>query len=87
MVENKDYINDRKARIRERYKGGDLDDVEIIPAAPQENIYDSEQQKRVAVYARVSTDDPRQTSSFELLHGHDGAGRVSQQKRNHERFN
>ncbi|TEB13852.1 hypothetical protein Psfp_03392 [Pelotomaculum sp. FP] len=70
MDKNKDYINDRKARIRERYKGGDLDDVEIIPAAPQENIYDDEQQKRVAIYARVSTDDPRQTSSFELQKNH-----------------
>ncbi|WP_312694516.1 recombinase family protein [Caproiciproducens sp.] len=70
MTENKYYIDDRKLRIRERYKGSTLDDVEIIPAAPQENIYDSEQKKRVAVYARVSTDDPRQTSSFELQKNH-----------------
>lgn len=70
MTENKDYIDDQKLRIRERYKGSTLDDVEIIPAAPQENIYDSEQKKRVAVYARVSTDDPRQTSSFELQKNH-----------------
>nr|WP_319489245.1 recombinase family protein [uncultured Caproiciproducens sp.] len=70
MTDNKDYIDDRKLRIRERYKGSTLDDVEIIPAAPQENIYDSEQKKRVAVYARVSTDDPRQTSSFELQKNH-----------------
>ena len=68
--ESKDYINNRKASIRERYKGGDLDDVEIIPAAPRENIYDGERQKRVAIYVRVSTDDPRQTSSFELQRNH-----------------
>lgn len=70
MTENKNDINDRKARIRERYKGNDLNDVEIIRATPQESIYDSEQKKRVAVYARVSTDDPRQTSSFELQKNH-----------------
>lgn len=70
MAENKDYTDNRKAYIRERYKGSDLADVEIIPATPQENIYDGEQQKRVAVYVRVSTDDPRQTSSFELQKNH-----------------
>ncbi|MPM03036.1 hypothetical protein SDC9_49295 [bioreactor metagenome] len=70
MSESKDYINNRKVNIRERYKGSASDNMEIIPAAPQENIYDGEQQKRVAVYVRVSTDDPRQTSSFELQKNH-----------------
>ena len=79
MDESKDYISTRKASIRERYKGGEMDDVEIIPATPPENLYDGERQKRVAVYARVSTDDPRQTSSFELQKNHytDFVGRRS----------
>jgi len=60
----------QKARIRERYKGIDLDELDVIPAVAQENFFDSINIKRVAVYARVSTDDPRQTSSYELQKNH-----------------
>lgn len=60
----------QKIRIRERYKGIDLDELDVIPAISQEDLYDSENKKRVAVYARVSTDDPRQTSSYELQKNH-----------------
>ncbi|MGE5417446.1 MAG: recombinase family protein [Acidobacteriota bacterium] len=60
----------QKARIRERYKGIDLDELDVIPAISQENLFDSINKKRVAVYARVSTDDPRQTSSYELQKNH-----------------
>jgi DNA invertase Pin-like site-specific DNA recombinase len=60
----------QKARIRERYKGVDLDELDVIPAIAQEDFYDSINKKRVAVYARVSTDDPRQTSSYELQKNH-----------------
>ena len=56
----------QKARIRERYRGVDLDKLEIIPAIEKADFYHDESEKRVAVYARVSTDDPRQTSSYEL---------------------
>jgi len=42
----------------------------VIPATPQEDFYKSETTKRVAVYARVSTDDPNQTSSYELQKNH-----------------
>ena len=61
---------EQKQRIRERYKGVDESKIEIIPAAPQEDFFHSEVHKRVAVYARVSTDDPRQTSSYELQRNH-----------------
>jgi DNA invertase Pin-like site-specific DNA recombinase len=73
MKENEIQIKDadsQKARIRERYKGVDLDELDIIPALPQENFYENTNEKRVAVYARVSTDDPRQTSSYELQKNH-----------------
>lgn len=60
----------QKARIRERYKGIDLNELDVIPAVSQENFFDSINKKRVAVYARVSTDDPRQTSSYELQKNH-----------------
>ncbi len=56
----------QKERIRERYKGIDLNDLDVIPALSPENFFDSIIEKRVAVYARVSTDDPRQTSLYEL---------------------
>ena len=55
-----------KSRIRSRYRGIDPDLLEVIPAKPPEDLYDDRVSRRVAVYARVSTDDPRQTSSYEL---------------------
>ena len=62
--------NDQKKKIRERYKGISEDELDIIPAIPQDSFYDENKKKRVAVYARVSTDDPRQTSSYELQKNH-----------------
>ena len=53
-----------KIKIRTRYKG--KDNLDVIPAVPADNFHNNKSEKRVAVYARVSTDDPRQTSSYEL---------------------
>ena len=39
-----------KARIRERYKGIAPDELDVIPATPQENFYEDHREKRVAVY-------------------------------------
>jgi site-specific DNA recombinase len=61
---------DQKKKIRERYKGISEDQLDVIPALPQEDFYKTNAMKRVAVYARVSTDDPRQTSSYELQKNH-----------------
>lgn len=60
----------RKERIRNRYKGIDPSEIDLIPAIVQEDFYHDTTQKRVAVYARVSTDDPNQTSSYELQKNH-----------------
>ncbi|MCL2118744.1 MAG: recombinase family protein [Planctomycetaceae bacterium] len=60
----------QKAKIRMRYQGVQQDEIEVIPAMPQENIFDGESECRVAVYTRVSTDDPHQTSSIELQKNH-----------------
>ena len=60
----------KKERIRTRYKGIDPSELDVIPAMPQENFYEDNKEKRVAVYVRVSTDDPRQTSSYELQKNH-----------------
>ena len=59
-----------KQRIRERYKGVSEDILDVIPAKPREDFYKPETIKRVAVYARVSTDDANQTSSYELQKNH-----------------
>ncbi len=62
--------DDVKKKIRERYKGVGEGVLDVIPAEPHEDFYKSETPKRVAVYARVSTDDPNQTSSYELQKNH-----------------
>lgn len=56
---------EQKAKIIQRYKGLDVDDVEVIPASKSYDFYD-DVHRRVAVYVRVSTDNLQQTSSYEL---------------------
>ena len=58
--------DDVKAKIRKRYAGIDPDLLEVIPAKEKPSIKDTNVMKRVAIYVRVSTDDPNQTTSFEL---------------------
>ena len=65
-IEENLSTQDKKLRIRERYKGIDEELLDVIPAVKQDSFYDEAKVKRVGVYARVSTDDPRQTSSYEL---------------------
>lgn len=60
----------RKEKIRQRYKGINSEEIEVIPAIPEENFFDDNKERRVGVYVRVSTDDPRQTSSYELQKNH-----------------
>ena len=50
---------DKKAIIRERYKGISEDELDVIPAIESLRLEDDHKAKRVAVYARVSTDDPK----------------------------
>lgn len=57
---------EQKARIRSRYQGIDPSLLEVLPAKTEAGLYDDTVHRRVAVYARVSTDDPHQTSSYEL---------------------
>ena len=56
----------QKANIRSRYQGIDSSLLDVIPAKTEAGLYDDCTHRRVAVYARVSTDDPHQTSSYEL---------------------
>lgn len=59
---------DKKEKIRARYAG--TDGVTLIPARLTPGLLEDVREKRVAVYARVSTGDPRQTSSYELQKNH-----------------
>ena len=61
---------DEKARIRDKYRYSSTEGIEVIPAIGEVDFYSDVSSKRVAVYARVSTDDSRQTSSFELQQSH-----------------
>lgn len=74
FIEEKEYkatsIEEQKREIRERYKGVSSEELDVIPAIVKEDFYHETQIKRVGVYARVSTDDPRQTSSYELQKNH-----------------
>lgn len=60
----------QKEKIRARYKGISRDELEFIPAKPKTKLDDDNSIKRVAAYCRVSTDDPNQTSSYELQVNH-----------------
>ena len=56
-----------KERTRRRMHAAiDEDNYEYIPAEKQADYYDNDVHQRVAIYARVSTGDQRQTTSFEL---------------------
>ena len=59
---------EQKRKIEKRYGKKDDSDlnVKVIPAKPQKHPYTTDQHLRVGVYARVSTDDPNQTSSYIL---------------------
>ncbi len=60
----------KKEQIRKRYQGIDQDEIDVIPAIPEDDVFEADKEKRVAVYVRVSTGDPRQTSSYELQKNH-----------------
>lgn len=59
-----------KEKIRKRYEGVDPNLLEVIPAKEKPKLTDTNIERRVAIYVRVSTDDPNQTSSFELQKNH-----------------
>ncbi len=44
--------------------------MHMIPARPKESLFEENTEKKVCAYCRVSTDDPRQTSSYELQKNH-----------------
>lgn len=57
----------RKERVRRRIRAAtDPENYTYTPETERDDYVKSDEFQRVAIYARVSTDDPAQTSSFEL---------------------
>lgn len=57
----------QKQRVKRRYNVTiDPENYLFIPAKKQADYYDNDVHQRVAIYVRVSTDDVRQTTSYEL---------------------
>ena len=57
MISSGTEAVDRKQRIRDRYKGVDTSELEVIPAKAVEGLGESTSIRRVAAYVRVSTDN------------------------------
>ena len=57
----------RKERVRRRVRAAtDPENYTYTPETERTDYVKSDEYQRVAIYARVSTEDPAQTSSFEL---------------------
>ncbi len=66
-IEKRQQLAERKAKTRQRMQVRiDPENYEYIPAERETDYYDNDTHQRVAIYVRVSTDDVRQTTSFEL---------------------
>ncbi len=66
-IEKREQLAERKAKTRKRMQVRiDPDNYEYFPAEKETDYYDNDINQRVAIYVRVSTDDVRQTTSFEL---------------------
>ena len=57
---------DRKEQTRSRIKNADSSKITVIPAIKQVDFHQDTSMKRVAVYARVSTDSDKQVYSLEM---------------------
>ena len=57
---------ENKQKIRNRYKGVDPSELEVIPAIATDEVALEHRKLRVAGYVRVSTENDEQTSSYEL---------------------
>jgi len=63
----KQKFAEQKERVRRRINTKvDQENYEFIPAKKQVDYYDNDVEQRVAVYARVSTGNVQQTTSYEL---------------------
>ncbi len=66
MITSEKNEVDSKQKIRNRYKGVDPSQLEVIPAISTDDIALDQRKLKVAAYVRVSTENDEQTSSYEL---------------------
>ena len=57
---------EKKEKTRKRIRKADSSRITFIPADEEMDFYEDTSAKYVALYARVSTDSDRQTSSYEM---------------------
>ena len=66
-VEKRNSKHEQKEKVRRRMRVEiDPDNYEYIPEKKKADFYDVETPQLVGIYVRVSTEDVRQTTSFEL---------------------
>ena len=66
-TESKRRKEHQKEKVKKRYNVTiDPENYLFIPAKKQADYYDNDVNQRIAIYVRVSTDDVRQTTSYEL---------------------
>ena len=66
MIAGEKAAVDSKQKIRNRYKGVDPSELEVIPAIATDEVALDQRKLKVAAYVRVSTENDEQTSSYEL---------------------
>ena len=66
MIAGEKASVDSKQKIRNRYRGVNPSELEVIPAIATDEIALEERKLKVAAYVRVSTENDEQTSSYEL---------------------
>lgn len=66
MIAGEKAAMDSKQKIRNRYKGVDPSELEVIMPIASDEVALENRKLRVAAYVRVSTENDEQTSSYEL---------------------
>ena len=66
MIASERADTNSKQKIRNRYKGVDPSELEVIPAIATDEVALEQRKLKVAAYVRVSTENDEQTSSYEL---------------------
>lgn len=66
MNTNKGKADEQKDKVRRRFRNTDATGLIVTPAKPKIDFANEQVAINVAVYARVSTDNVQQTSSFEI---------------------
>lgn len=64
--------DEQREKVRQKIQNSNLEGRQLItfPASPTKSLVDETVEKRVCAYCRVSTDDPAQTTSYELQKKH-----------------